>query len=66
MSDRTIIAIANRAATTIALPPIAYAVGSPVASLVTACAAAVLILFRHRENLMRLRAGTERRLGARA
>jgi glycerol-3-phosphate acyltransferase PlsY len=51
---------------TIALPPIAYVAGSPVSSLVTACAAAVLILFRHRGNLMRLRAGTERRLGARA
>jgi acyl phosphate:glycerol-3-phosphate acyltransferase len=51
---------------TIALPPIAYAMGSPVASLVAACAAAVLILLRHRGNLGRLRAGTERRLGARA
>jgi glycerol-3-phosphate acyltransferase PlsY len=51
---------------TIALPPIAYAMGSPVASLVAACAAAVLILLRHRGNLVRLRAGTERRLGARA
>jgi glycerol-3-phosphate acyltransferase PlsY len=51
---------------TIALPPIAYVAGSPMASLVAACAAAVLILFRHRGNLMRLRAGTERRLGARA
>jgi glycerol-3-phosphate acyltransferase PlsY len=51
---------------TIALPPIAYATGYSMASLVAACAAAVLILFRHRGNLMRLRAGTERRLGARA
>ena len=51
---------------TLALPPIAYATGSPVATLVAACAAAVLILFRHRGNLMRLLAGTERRLGARA
>jgi len=51
---------------TIALPPIAYVAGSPTASLVAACAAAVLILFRHRGNLMRLRSGTERRLGARA
>ena len=51
---------------TIALPPIAYATGYSTASLVAACAAAVLILFRHRGNLMRLRAGTERRLGARA
>jgi acyl phosphate:glycerol-3-phosphate acyltransferase len=51
---------------TIALPAIAYAIGAPVASLAAACAAAVLILFRHRGNLVRLRAGTERRLGARA
>jgi glycerol-3-phosphate acyltransferase PlsY len=51
---------------TLALPPIAYAAGYPPASLAAAAAAAVLILFRHRGNLMRLRAGTERRLGARA
>ena len=51
---------------TIALPPIAYATGSSTTTLMAACAAAVLILFRHRSNLMRLRTGTERRLGARA
>lgn len=51
---------------TIALPPIAYATGYSAASLLAACAAALLILFRHRGNLIRLRAGTERRLGARA
>jgi glycerol-3-phosphate acyltransferase PlsY len=51
---------------TLALPPIAYAAGYPPASLAAAAAAAVLILFRHRGNLVRLRAGTERRLGARA
>jgi acyl phosphate:glycerol-3-phosphate acyltransferase len=51
---------------TLALPPIAYATGYPVATLVAACAAAVLILFRHRGNLARLLSGTERRLGARA
>lgn len=51
---------------TIVLPPVAYATGYSAATLTAACAAAVLILFRHRGNLARLRAGTERRLGARA
>ena len=51
---------------TVALPPIAYATDQPAAVLAAACAASVLILFRHRGNLVRLRAGTERRLGARA
>jgi glycerol-3-phosphate acyltransferase PlsY len=51
---------------TIVLPPAAYATGYPVATLTAACAASVLILFRHRGNLARLRAGTERRLGVRA
>jgi glycerol-3-phosphate acyltransferase PlsY len=51
---------------TIVLPPVAYAAGYSTAALTAACAASVLILFRHRGNLARLRAGTERRLGARA
>ena len=51
---------------TLALPPVAYATGSPAAAVVAAVAAAALILFRHRSNVVRLRAGTERRLGARA
>jgi glycerol-3-phosphate acyltransferase PlsY len=51
---------------TIVLPPVAYAAGYPAAMLTAACAASLLILFRHRGNLARLRAGTERRLGARA
>src|ERR1700704_4878212 len=46
---------------TIALPPIAYATGHTEASLAAAGAASVLILFRHRGNLARLRSGTERR-----
>ena len=49
----------------LALPPIAYVTGSPSPTVVAACAAATLIVFRHRSNLMRLRAGTERRLGVR-
>jgi len=47
---------------TIVLPPVAYAVGSPMSAVVAACATATLIVFRHRSNLARLRAGTERRI----
>jgi glycerol-3-phosphate acyltransferase PlsY len=48
-----------------ALPPIAWALGSPAATVATAAAAAALIVFRHRSNLRRLLSGTERRVGAR-
>ncbi len=51
---------------TITLPAIAYATGSPAVVVAAACAAAVLIVFRHRSNLARMRTGTERRVGARA
>jgi glycerol-3-phosphate acyltransferase PlsY len=51
---------------TVALPPIAYATGSGPAVVLVACAAATLIVFRHRSNLTRVREGTERRIGARA
>jgi glycerol-3-phosphate acyltransferase PlsY len=51
---------------TLALPPIAYALGSPAPVVAVASAACVLIVFRHRSNVMRLRTGTERRFGARA
>jgi acyl phosphate:glycerol-3-phosphate acyltransferase len=50
----------------IALPPIAYALGSPTPAVLAAIAAAGIIVFRHRSNLSRLRAHTERRIGARA
>ena len=50
---------------TIALPPIAYAIGSPPPSVFTAIAASVVIVIRHRSNLVRLRTGTERRIGVR-
>lgn len=50
---------------TLALPPIAYAIGNPQAAVVAAFAAAAIILFRHRTNLARLRTGTEHRLGPR-
>ncbi len=50
----------------IALPPLAYATGSPMAIVVAACAVSTLVIFRHRTNLDRLRTGSERRLGVRA
>lgn len=50
----------------LALPPLAYALGSPASSVVAALAAASMIVFRHRSNVGRLRSGTERRIGARA
>jgi acyl phosphate:glycerol-3-phosphate acyltransferase len=49
----------------LALPPIAYAIGSPAPTVIAALASAVVIVFRHRSNLMRLRTRTERRIGAR-
>ena len=49
-------------AATVALPPAAWVVGAPVAVVGAAAGSAALILFRHRENLRRLRSGTERRL----
>jgi glycerol-3-phosphate acyltransferase PlsY len=49
----------------LALPPIAYLTGSPGAAIVTASAAATLIVFRHRSNLARLHGGQERRFGGR-
>jgi len=50
-------------AATAVLPPIAWLVGAPLGVVVAAAGSATLILFRHRTNLRRLRAGTERRLG---
>ncbi len=46
-----------------ALPPLAYATGSSTPAVGAAAAACALITFRHRSNLLRLRAGTERRIG---
>lgn len=51
---------------TMAVPPVAYALGTPAPAVLAASAAATLIIFRHRSNLGRLRDGTERRIGARA
>ena len=50
----------------LALPALAYALGSPAASVVAALAAATIIAFRHRSNVGRLRTGTEPRIGVRA
>ena len=50
----------------IALPPMAYALGSPTPAVLAAVAASAIIVFRHRSNVLRLRTGTERRMGARA
>jgi glycerol-3-phosphate acyltransferase PlsY len=49
----------------VALPPLAYALGSPAPSVAAAVASSVIIVFRHRSNVGRLRTGTERRLGVR-
>ena len=53
-------------AATLALPPIAWVSGAPAPVVVAAFGTATLILFRHRANLRRLFAGTERRMGVRA
>ena len=50
---------------TVVLPPVAYLAGYPAAVVASSCAAAALIVFRHRSNLARVRVGTERRVGAR-
>jgi acyl phosphate:glycerol-3-phosphate acyltransferase len=50
---------------TLALGPIAWALDAPASVIVAAAGAAAVILLRHRSNLGRLTAGTERRLGQR-
>ena len=47
------------------LPPLAFALGSPIEAGLAATAAATLIVFRHRSNLARMRLGLERRFGVR-
>ena len=49
-------------AATMALPPVAWLTGAPAPSSRAARGTGALILFRHRANLRRLRAGTERRV----
>lgn len=53
-------------AATLALPPTAALLGAPAPVVFAAAGTAALILFRHRANLRRLVAGTERRMGVRA
>jgi glycerol-3-phosphate acyltransferase PlsY len=43
----------------------AWALGAPRASVIAAFVVAGIVILRHRENIARLRAGTERRLGER-
>jgi glycerol-3-phosphate acyltransferase PlsY len=52
-------------AASLVLPPMAWATGASEAVVFAACALATLIIFRHRSNLVRVRVGTERRVGAR-
>lgn len=52
-------------AAALCLGPCAYLAGSPEAAVRAACAAGGLVLFRHRGNIVRLIAGSERRLGER-
>ncbi|MGH9141197.1 MAG: glycerol-3-phosphate 1-O-acyltransferase PlsY [Vicinamibacterales bacterium] len=49
-----------------ALPPLAYALGNSTPVIIAAAAAAALIVFRHRSNVRRMWTGTEPRAGARA
>lgn len=49
-----------------ALAPLAWATGAPVPAVAAAAAVGVLVVFRHRTNMGRLRAGSERRVGQRA
>jgi glycerol-3-phosphate acyltransferase PlsY len=53
-------------AATVALPPIAWLSGAPAGVVTAAAGTCALIVFRHRTNLWRLRAGTERRMGSAA
>jgi len=52
-------------AASLVLPAMAWVTGAPEAVVIVACALATLIIFRHRGNLVRVRIGTERRVGAR-
>jgi acyl phosphate:glycerol-3-phosphate acyltransferase len=48
-----------------ALPVVALLMSAPLPSTLAAASAAVLIVWKHRENIRRIAAGRERRLGAR-
>jgi glycerol-3-phosphate acyltransferase PlsY len=51
---------------TLALPALLAAFGAGLPTVACASAVAVLIVAKHRTNIARLRAGSERRLGQRA
>ena len=53
-------------AATVTLPSVAWLTGAPAEVLAAAAGAAALILFRHRGNVRRLLAHSERRVGERA
>lgn len=53
-------------AASVVLPPATLVTGAPAPVVATATVMAALVLFRHRSNIQRLRAGAERRMGARA
>ncbi|MEN3340577.1 MAG: acyl phosphate:glycerol-3-phosphate acyltransferase [Acidobacteriota bacterium] len=53
-------------AATLALPPVAWLAGAPARVVIVAAGTGTLILFRHRANVRRLLAGTERRVGTAA
>jgi glycerol-3-phosphate acyltransferase PlsY len=48
------------------LPPLAWITNEPIPVIAGAAVAALLVIPRHRRNLERLQAGTERRLGQKA
>src|SRR6185436_12956543 len=50
---------------TSALPVVAWLMRAPAASTIAAAIAAALIVWKHRENIRRIAAGSERRMGAR-
>ena len=52
-------------AATLALPPAAWLMGASTAVVLASWGTAALIVFRHRANIQRLRAGTERRMQVR-
>jgi glycerol-3-phosphate acyltransferase PlsY len=54
---------AGSVAAAIVIGPLAFAWGAPKPIVMALFAAGWLIVFRHRGNLMRMAAGTERRLG---
>jgi glycerol-3-phosphate acyltransferase PlsY len=53
-------------AATVTVGPVAYLLHAPAPTVIAALFTAMLVVERHRPNLVRLRAGTERRLGERA